>query len=211
MEWMKGDTPLQVLIVDDHRMFGDSLRFLLEQKYPAVNLLHATNAEQALTQLEEQELPDVILLDLKLPGVGGQEFLKQLQEREIWAPTLVVSASRSMMDAETALSNGALGFVSKEATGEELIGAIETVINGGVYNYFKQRQVPVDTGGGGDITPRQREVLHMLSQGYANKNIADQLGISEHTVKAHLHEIFRILKVHNRTACVKEAERLGLL
>jgi DNA-binding NarL/FixJ family response regulator len=207
---MKGNTPLQILIVDDHRMFGDSLGFLLEQKYPSLVLQHATNAEQAWAYLEGNQVPDIILLDLKLPGISGQEFLQQLQEREIWAPTLVVSASRSLMDAETALGNGALGFVSKEATGEELIGAIENVMNGELYNYF-ERQEKSPRNSETDITPRQREVLHMLSQGYANKNIADKLGISEHTVKAHLHEIFRILKVRNRTACVKEAERLGLL
>lgn len=207
---MSESVPESILVVDDHRMFGESLRFLIGNTYPSARFQHVTDTEAALEQLSRPPLPDIILLDLKLPGTSGQTFLEQLRELEIWVPVLIVSASRSMMDAKNAIQNGALGFVSKEAASEDLITAIETVINGGIYNYFERRPNP-DAEDGNSLTPRQLDVLHMLAEGHANKNIADRLGISEHTVKAHLHEIFRVLSVRNRTACVKEAERLGLV
>jgi len=125
---------------------------------------------------------------------------------------LVVSATNSSSMADIALANGASGFVSKASDSQVLIEAIKTVLNGDTYlpsvhasnNKYSDEDVS-------RVTSRQHEILHLLSQGLLNKQIASELSISTNTVKAHLHEIFRLLNVNNRTAAVQSAHKCGLL
>ncbi len=211
---------MKILVVDDHRMFADGLRFLLEQRNAAATLHYATDAEHAFSLLENNLSPDLILLDLKLPGISGFSVLRQLQARGIWAPVLIVSASQSLHDAQEALNQGALGFVPKSADGEQLFRAIETVLNGEIYLPEQWSLLlgtkPQTTALSGRheqpcVSARQLEVLHLLAQGLANKTIADKLQLSENTVKVHLRETFKALGVNNRTACVREAQRIGII
>ncbi len=207
---------MKILVIDDHRMFVDGLRFVVQQRNDEIALHHALNADECFALLEHGLEPDLILLDLNLPGANGLSILRQLQRCGVWAPVLIVSASQSTHDAQMALNQGALGFVPKSAEGGELLRAIDTVLTGEVYLPPQWSQL-VPTGPEPEqqeerpaVSDRQMEVLHLLSQGHANKIIADQLKLSENTVKVHLREIFRALKVTNRTACVREAQRLGL-
>ena len=193
-----------ILAIDDHSLFVDGLRFLLEQQLEAVSVEHVTDAEQAIDWLGKSPEPDLILLDLNLPGPGGHSVLRWLADQGIFAPVLVVSASQSIHDARESLKYGALGFASKASDGSELIHAIRTVIDGDVY-LPKKWQNLLDEGEELDnthldeankmgITARQLEVLHLLAQGDANKMIAYRLGMSENTVKVHLREVFKALR-----------------
>lgn len=209
----------QILAIDDHPLFVDGLKMLLKQHGRASSVRITNNANDALALLDQGYEPDLVLLDLNLPGMGGFSLLRILQQRGLLSPILVVSASQSIHDARSALENGAMGFVSKASHSDELLEAIDSVLNGDPYLPPEWRD---SLSGNGDearaslarqagITGRQLEILHLLAQGYANKMIAYELGLSEATVKVHLREVFKALKVTNRTACVKAANDMGLL
>lgn len=210
---------MKFLVIDDHSMFAEVLRVFLQQRSDTVEIVHALDAEACYARIDDGLQPNLILLDLNLPGISGMSLLRQLRERGVWAPTLIVSASKSPHDARSALENGALGFVSKSSSSDELLNAIDTVMQGDIYlpQEWLSLLVPEISekssheGGSRTLTDRQTEILHLVSQGYANKNIADMLNLSENTVKVHLREAYRTLGVTNRTAFVREAERLGYL
>ncbi len=210
---------IQILAIDDHPLFVDGLKMLLQQHGRASSVRVTNNANDTLALLDEGFEPDLILLDLNLPGMGGFSLLRILQQRGLMSPVLVVSASQSIHDARSAVENGAMGFVSKASSSDELLEAIDTVLAG---DPFLPKEWRETLAGGKEetsssiarragITGRQLEILHLLAQGYANKMIAYELGLSEATVKVHLREVFKTLKVTNRTACVKAANDMGLL
>ena len=210
---------MRILVVDDHRLFADGVSWLIVQHYPAGTVLQARDAAEAHALFNAGETVDLILLDLNLPGVNGLTLLRQLQERGVWSPVLVVSASESRHDARLALEHGAMGYLPKSTSGQGLQEAIEAVRRGDIHlpDGWARLLTPKPAaghGGGGlpaTLTTRQLEVLHLAAQGCANKVIADQLQLAENTVKGHLREIFRLLRVNNRTSCINEAARLGLL
>ncbi len=210
---------MKILVIDDHRMFADVLQFFLQQRPNPGELIYAQDAAATYSLIDAGLQPELILLDLNLPGISGLSLLRKLREREIWSPTLVISASQSPHDARRALDHGALGFVSKASNSEELLSAIDTVLRGEIYLPPHWHSLLKPGSGAGDnleehprqLTDRQTEVLHLVAQGYANKNIADMLNLSENTVKVHLREAFKALGVTNRTAGVREAQRLGYL
>lgn len=191
---------------------------LTQQGHPSAMRV-TNNASDALALLDTGFEPDLVLLDLNLPGMGGFSLLRILQQRGLMSPVLVVSASQSIHDARSAMESGAMGFVSKASHSSELLEAIDTVLEGEPFLPPEWRDT-IDSGSEkarvsiarqAGITGRQMEILHLLAQGYANKMIAYELGLSEATVKVHLREVFKTLKVTNRTACVKAANDMGLL
>ena len=209
---------MKFLVIDDHQMFAEVLRVFLQQRSDTVELLHAEDAQAATALIGDGLRPDLILLDLHLPGINGLSLLREIRKQGVWAPTLVVSASQAISDARSALEQGALGFVSKACSSEKLLQAIDTVLRGERFVPDAWReQLLLDNGINHPraeerkLTDRQLEVLHLVAQGYANKIIADMLSLSENTVKVHLRETFRALGVTNRTAGVREAERRGYL
>ncbi len=210
---------LNILAIDDHPLFVDGLKMLLNQHGHMSSVRVTNNAADALALLDQGYEPDLVLLDLNLPGMGGFSLLRLLQQRDLMSPFLVVSASQSIHDARSSLENGAMGFVSKASHSDVLLEAIDTVLAGDPYlppewrdtleNGADQATTSIARRAG--ITGRQLEILHLLAQGYANKMIAYELGLSEATVKVHLREVFKTLKVTNRTACVKAANDMGLI
>ncbi len=210
---------LQILAIDDHPLFVDGLKMLLQQHGRTSAVRVTNNATDALALIDKGYEPDLVLLDLNLPGMGGFSLLRMLHQRGLMSPVLVVSASQSIHDARSAMENGAMGFVSKASHSDDLLAAIDSVLEGDPYLPKEWRET---LEGGTEetrasiarrvgITGRQLEILHLLAQGYANKMIAYELGLSEATVKVHLREVFKALKVTNRTACVKAANDMGLI
>jgi DNA-binding NarL/FixJ family response regulator len=210
---------IQILAIDDHPLFVDGLKMLLKQHGRTSSVRVTNNATDSLALIEQGYEPDLVLLDLNLPGMGGFSLLRILQQRGLMSPVLVVSASQSIHDARSALENGAMGFVSKASHSDVLIEAIDSVLAGEPYLPIEWRdsleggteQTSTSIARQAGITGRQLEILHLLAQGYANKMIAYELGLSEATVKVHLREVFKALKVTNRTACVKAANDMGLI
>lgn len=204
---------MNVLIIDDHQLFSEGLKFLLESLDSSIKTSQVLNANAALDYLEENKAPDLILLDINLPGMNGFSLMHQLQSLNIWSPVLIISATESAAVTQTALDSGASGFVSKASSSTVLISAVQTVLKGDIYrpNSQTNSQEGENQKETTHITNRQKEILHLLSQGLLNKQIASELGISANTVKAHLYEIFRNLDVNNRTAAVKTAFQQGII
>jgi DNA-binding NarL/FixJ family response regulator len=209
---------MRILVVDDHQLFADGVTWLIHQYYPNGIVLQARDAGETHALFDRGEEVDLILLDLFLPGVNGLTLLRQLQARGVWAPVLMISASESCNDARLALDHGALGYLTKSTDGKGLHTAIKTVFQGDIYlpeqwaSLLSSRNPEAAAGEAStQLTARQREILHLVSQGLANKLIANRLGLAENTIKGHLREIFRLLRVSNRTSCINEAERLGLM
>ena len=204
---------MKVLIIDDHILFAEGMRFLLNSFKKDIDTLHAENFEAAVDIISDRGGPDLIILDINLVGVNGFTLIKKFQNLNIWSPILVVSATDSPATAMVALQKGASGFISKASDSATLLNAIQVVLKGDTYPDQKDpKELELNNGETEvAITDRQHEILYLLAQGMLNKQIAYELCISSNTVKAHLHHIFKELNVHNRTAAVQNAQRYGLI
>ena len=210
---------MDLLIIDDHQLFAESLKALLQKLDTSMHITHALNADIALEYLKYKKQPDLILLDINLPGINGFSLMSQFQGMNIWSPVLILSATESPAVIKTAIESGASGFIPKSCNSNSLMTAIQTVLKGDIY--LPNNNKPAHDTSEDDllayndniihITNRQSEILHLLAQGLVNKEIASNLGISANTVKAHLYEMFRSLGVKNRTAAVKVALKQGLI
>lgn len=211
-------THMKILIVEDHQLFVEGLRIILSSLADEPELLCANNAQQALDILTQAPDINLILMDIGLPDINGRALLKIFRAQGYEQPLLVVSGSESIQLAREMMGAGAQGYVVKSSPLVELHKAIETVLNGG--NYLPEDWKSMLEDGKSNtkslakhlkVTDRQLDVLYLLAQGHPNKIIADWLGVTEHTIKTHIQALFDVLNVHNRTACIREAERLGLL
>lgn len=207
------------LIVDDHQLFVAGMKHMLSQLGPDVEIMEASDAESCLQALADTRDLDFLLLDLQLPGLDGMALLEILRHRWSWIPVMVVTGNQDPQIARRVIDAGAAGFLCKTSPPTEFVTAVRKVLSGGVY--ISPELLPLMNQGNGDagsgqslgsrFTSRQLEVLNLMAQGHPNKIIASKLGLTEHTVKVHISNIFHTMNVHNRTACVKEAVRLGIV
>jgi DNA-binding NarL/FixJ family response regulator len=211
---------MQVLVVDDHPLVRDGVRFALASFADDVRVLEAGNAEEALRVVAEHPDLDLVLLDLGLPGLPGLAALEAMRERGCHAPVVVISASYERADVLAALNSGAVGFIPKLSSNDLLVQALRLVLAGGVYippQALGMIEGPAGAAGDGPkslqqlgLSERQRQVLALVAQGKPNKVIASDLSIAEPTVKAHVTEILRVLQVTNRSQAMIVARRFGL-
>lgn len=216
---------MQILVVDDHQLFLDGLRHILIKLAPDMTITEATQAEQAIEKLESGQNFDLILIDLDMPGMDGMSVLQRMRERKVWLPLVVISAEENAHVIKSALDKGALGFIPKAHSSQQMLTALRAILEGDIYipeNIQKQidnletRRPPIEADinnalKASGITKRQYEVLQLLAKGYSNKQIATCLFLTEHTVKVHISALFSALNASNRTECVQRAGRDGLL
>jgi DNA-binding NarL/FixJ family response regulator len=218
MERNPGKRMLKILIADDHALFREGLRYVLARLEPQVEVIEARDGAEALEILGRRPDVDLILLDLAMPGVDGLAGLRALRARLPAVPVVILAASEEPTDIRLALDGGAMGFISKSSTSEVMLGALRLVLAGGVYlppTLLERQRSGARTKDGGrktletlGLTPRQHDVLRLLSQGRSNKEIARTLDLTEGTVKLHVSAILRALEVDNRTQAVVAAARL---
>jgi DNA-binding NarL/FixJ family response regulator len=178
-----------------------------------VQIFEASDCEGALLHLSEQTDLDLVLLDLYLPKKDGFDTLTTIRERYPVMPVAIISGSNQVEDITRALKAGAVGYIPKETTGDIMLGAIHLMLSGGVYipQFLLDASASEKTEKNRYmLTPRQMEVLKLLSQGQSNKVIASFLLLSEATVKMHVTAIFKALHVSNRTQAALAAEKLSL-
>ncbi|MDL2197524.1 response regulator transcription factor [Halopseudomonas aestusnigri] len=202
----------RLLLIDDHQIYLDGLSLTLGSLCEGVRLDHARNAAEAL-QLVREYPDDLILLDLQLPDSSGLSLMQKLRAADAMVPIAILSASNSPSDLEAALQLGAAGFISKTTDGKTLLDAVTQLLYGaqvviGDTALKIDRQTSAREVG---ITPRQLEILDLLAEGLPNKVICQRLSLSEDTVKTHLKALFSSLDCHNRTECVTQARKLGLV
>ncbi len=200
-----------IFIVDDHFLVIEGIRSLLQGEKSIEWMGHATNAASCLDFLKHQK-PDIILMDVSLPDRSGTELCKEV--KQLYPTILVVGLStfnqqtivRNMMD------NGASGYVLKNATKEELLEAINTVLKGDTYFSIDvvhvlnepQPQQPL-------VTRREKEVLQLIADGLTNAEIAEKLFISIPTVNTHRKSILEKFEVRNTAALIGKAIKLGII
>lgn len=212
---------MKLLVVDDHPVLREGLIALLRQLGPDTVVLEAGDAETALRLVAEERDLDVVILDLVMPGMNGLSALPDFGRCRPDLPVIVLSSSEEPRDARKALAQGALGYVPKSASQHTLIAAIKLVLEGEIYvpplilNEMGRRGPLAlsngEAGNGPILTPRQIEVLRRLSEGQPNKTIANELDLSEKTVKAHITAIFKALNVVNRTQAAAAGREAGLI
>ncbi len=203
--------PISVLIVDDHPVVRQGLRVLLEVQDGIEVAGEADDGDSALA-LAASRAPDVILLDLKLPGRDGLAVLTELKSRASAARVLVLTSATDPASASLAMRSGAAGVLYKDVDPDALVRAIRSVHDGHLLLAPAAAGPLVRSGsapwGGMDaLTPREREVLAELAKGRSNREIARALGVAEKTVKAHVSSVLAKLGVQDRTQAALLAVR----
>jgi DNA-binding NarL/FixJ family response regulator len=212
---------MKILVVDDHPIVRRGLVALLSHAGSAADVVEAANADEAYQLAAAHGDLDIVLLDLQMPGRSGMSALAKFRQTWPQLPVIVLSSSENPDDARAALAQGALGYVPKSASHSALLSAIQLVMQGELYvpplllaARPELRRTASETGapsGPLPLTERQIEVLRRISLGQPNKIIADEMGLSEKTVKAHISAIFKALSVVNRTQAANAGHRLGLI
>ena len=205
--------PIHILLADDHPIVRDGLRAVLETQPDFAVVGEAGDGDEALRQIEALA-PDVLLLDLEMPGIDGVEVLRQLADEERAVPTIVFTAFDTDERIVEAVRAGARGYLLKGAPREELFNAVRVVHAGGsllqpaVATKLMQRlNEPAPEA----LTPREQEVLALLAAGRTNREIADTLVVTERTAKFHVSSILGKLGAGNRTEAVSIARARGLM
>ncbi|MDN3608832.1 response regulator [Vibrio ostreicida] len=195
-----------IIIADDHPLFRNALFQSVHMAVSGANLLEADSLEALFSVLDKEMEPDLLLLDLKMPGANGMSGLIHLRAQYPDLPIVVVSASEEPAVVSLVKSHGAFGFIPKSSDMRELIGALNQVLNGDPFfpiGSITNNAACNDLSGKiSTLTPQQYKVLGMLSDGLLNKQIAYELSVSEATIKAHMTAIFRKLDVKSRTQAV---------
>jgi len=216
---------MKILMVDDHALFRDGMRYVLQQLPEEVEIMEAGNLADGLKLAMQHPELDLALLDLNMPGSEGPLSIRYFHQHYPHIPVVVVSGEEGRSYMEKVMNYGAMGFISKSSTAAVMLGALNQVLSGGVYipaEMLRQPSAIADqepeiadrrnlrTNEYG-LTCRQMEVLRHISAGLSNKEIAAAVHLAEGTVKIHVAAVYQILRVNSRMEAVRMAERLGLL
>ncbi len=211
-----GRSGIRVLLVDDHQVVRRGLRTFLEVQEDIEVVGEASDGEEGIARAEELR-PDVILMDIKMPGTDGIEALRRLRELANPARVLIVTSFTEQRTVVPALRAGAAGYVYKDIDPDALAGAIRSVHAGHVLLQPEVAQVllaqedqSASAGRPGSLTDREREVLGHVADGRSNREIARALVLSEKTVKTHVSNILMKLDLSDRTQAALWAVRHGL-
>jgi DNA-binding NarL/FixJ family response regulator len=207
---------MRILLADDHDLIRDTIEEFLRRLDKDLHVLHASTLPQALDVIGKTGALDLVLLDLRMPGMNGLAGLKSVQAALAGVPIVILSGETNPDTIRSALQAGAAGFLPKTMRGTAMLNALRLILAG-------ERYVPdlliaeqpasseEHAGGAGPatLTPREREVMGLLVQGLSNKEIGHRLGIEVVTVALHLRSIYRKLGVASRTQAVRLAMEQG--
>src|SRR5574343_515439 len=199
---------LKLLVVEDHALVREGLVRLLGQIEAGATLYEAADFESALTLLDGDEEVDLVLLDLALPGIDGFAGLDILRRRYPAMPLAVVSAFDDVPTITRVLNLGASGFIPKAFSGEALLAAVRDVLAGNIFRPSGQSAGP--TLDAETPIPPAKSGIRPDEVGLTNRDIADQLGLSEGTVKIHATAVFKTLGVSSRTQALVAVARYGI-
>jgi RNA polymerase sigma factor (sigma-70 family) len=215
---------IQVLIVDDHPVFRDGLRKCLEARRGLNVVAAVPGGEEMWAAVDAggaREAPQIVLMDVEMPGDGGIELTKALRERHPEIQVVMLSAFSDSERVFAALKAGAVGYLLKNSSPDEIRDTVERVAAGEamlsgeiagrvLHEFERERREDRFREQLAALTPREEEILKLLATGESNREIGGRLFISEQTVKNHVASIFRKLQVNDRTKAALLAVRLGL-
>ena len=213
--------PVRVLLADDHTLFRKGIRTILE-KMPSIEVVGEAATGEEVVTLANEIVPDVILMDIKMPGISGIEATRHIIQENPHIGVILVTMYDDPESAFAGMRAGARGYVLKEADPEELRRAVDAAQRGEVMlcpliadkvlDHFRTGPRPQPSGLPYEqLTNRELEVLRLAADGLTNKEIAGRLVISEKTVKNHVANIFSKLNVNDRTQAILYALRQGLV
>jgi DNA-binding NarL/FixJ family response regulator len=200
---------MKILIVDDHPLFRAGFHAVLEQSALEASILSVSTLREGLAMMESDPDIGLVLLDLHLRDSEGFTALRQIGERFPTTACIIISGDEHEGIANQSVAAGASGFIPKSFTADEMLEAIEHVLDGNVFVPSTQDAVPATSSHA--LTLRQMEVVCMMARGFSNKEIARELQLAERTVKAHVTAVLETLRVKNRTQAVIAAQQQGLL
>jgi DNA-binding NarL/FixJ family response regulator len=221
-----GDKKISVMIVDDHPLFRQGLRRVIEAEDDMEVIIEVGDGEEAL-RLAQKMIPDVIMMDVNIPTMNGLQVTRSLKDKFPNIGVIMLTAYHDDEQIFHAIKAGAGAYYPKDVTPRKLIEAIRQVSQGNYViddNVLAKSQVAswllkqfeqISTFGGSPdelfvpLSPREMEILHLIARGYSNKEIAHELGISRQTVKNHMTSILRKLSVNDRTQAALYALRRG--
>ena len=202
---------MRILLADDHELFGDMLKYYVESLEPGAIVDFVGTYDDAVDRMVAEQAYDLVLLDLNMPGMDGAASVGRFRKQFPGSTVVVMSGIATQAAARESMRAGAIAFIPKTLSGEFLMTVLRQVLEGRPY----YDDMLAEAGGLREeaddpfaaLTEREREVLDQLTEGYANKVIGHNLGISEVTVKIHLHRIYDKIGAKNRA----DAVRLALL
>jgi DNA-binding NarL/FixJ family response regulator len=212
---------IRVMLVEDHPEYREVIDLAIEEESDIELTNQFGSAERALRSLQDRTLrqePDLILLDLNLPGLSGIEALSYFRSSIPSAKIIILTQSNKEADVLNGIQKGASGYLLKSSTVQQIIEAIRSVAGGGAtldsgiakYILATMQARPPAEQLEKELTSREREILTLLSEGLLKKEIGDRLNISTNTVSNHIAHIYEKLEVQNAPAAVHRAHRLGL-
>ena len=212
---------IRLLLADDHAVVRSGLRMLLEAQPDMTIIGEAETGQEAIRRVAELS-PDVVLMDIEMPGMNGIEATRRIKAEAPGAAVLALTMYEDDQYFFEMLRAGASGYVPKRAAPDELVSAIRAVSRGEVFlypslagrlvqDYLRRGPAGEEEPPGDELTPREQEVLTLIAEGLSNNEIADRLVISAKTVDRHRENIMRKLNLHNRVDLVKYALRKGLI
>ena len=210
---------IQILIADDHTLFRDGLRALLGSLPDTTVIGEAANGSEAIVQAEKLQ-PDVILMDIQMPGVNGIEATRQIVQTSPHIGVIVVTMFEDDDSVLAAMRAGARGYVLKGADQEEMLRAVRAVARGEalfgpliaarLQSFFADSKRQATAGAFPELTERERQVLELIAQGFSNADIGRELTISIKTARNHVSNIFSKLQVVDRAQAIIRAREAGL-
>lgn len=220
---------MKILIADDHELFLKGLEMILTDYNPEVKLVSAKDYNELFSIIEKERDFNLILTDLAMPGSRWLDAVKKIHAALPETPIIILSAVFDREIVQKTIELGAAGYIPKTSSNAVILSAVNLVLSGGVYippellkdtsqNEFDLLKQVEEIPSSQDVkekvkilSPRQIDVLKLISQGKSNKQIAYELGLTEGTVKLHVTAILKLLNVYNRTGAVVEATHLGLI
>lgn len=220
---MVKDREIRLMIADDHTIVRQGLKKLLEEETGVEVVGEAVDGRDAVTKAMDL-MPDIIIMDLSMPGLHGLEATRQITKRLPKSKVIILSMHKNDAYVQQALRAGASGYILKDSASEEVLGAIRSVSRGDSFLSPAISRVLIDDylrlcspGGGGPrslyekLTVREREIFQLLAEGNRNQQIADQLHVSIKTVETHRAHIMDKLNLNNIAELVKCAIEVGIV
>ncbi len=219
---VKVEAGLRICVIDKYPLSVEGMSLILRQMEGVTDIQTLTEPLAALEFLHYHPDIDLVIVDLFMPDMDGEQFVRSLQQSELDIAVITMSATQDMVRLKSVLDLGVMGVIPKWSERDQLFDALKQVMAGEIYipevmrpqlrRLTRNPLRPLDSNINAlGVTRRQRDVLKLVAKGHSNREISLMLNLTEHTIKSHLSAIYTLIGAKNRADCLQKAYRLGLL